>query len=245
MWQLAATIAAGCPEQDAKEMVERWPAMVVLLAHTEDQVRAAALAADPQRAADVLHGMLAAAASLGGPAERSPVLIIADFACAVVTLLGSSIPQQAMERILSIRGLPGFLADCVAYYLKPVEKSMAHVTLMSHCLWMLKLVLEEAPASKLQPLTPQQLERMQLLRMFKQHPLHGSTPREIWTVSSLHPAGLDIIFKMAQLRNDRQLLQHYWAEGGVHHLQVRCLACAAAACPTRCLEHIHGQGQLV
>jgi hypothetical protein len=186
----------------------------------------AALAADPQRTTDAVHCLLAAATSLGSVGGR-PVVphTITDFARDVVLSYSSCFTQQGRRRILAIQGLPWLLVDRVVHCLEErcSESSLlAHVNAASNYLWMLKLVLEEVPASELQPLTPLQLERMQLLRLLQQHPLHHPTPSGSYIVSCLHPASLDILCRTAKLRGSCQLLQRYWAEVGVGHLQVRC-----------------------
>jgi hypothetical protein len=221
------------PPQGAAKLVGWGPCSIVvnLLLIMEEHVGPAARSAAPKRSAGAARALLAAAASLGSPAERPHVMEVADFANGMVLDDGSGIAGPEMQQVLGVPGLLSFLAECVDYRLKHSrEADGMKIPSIANCLWMLKKVLEEVPAGQLQPLTPQQLERMQLLRMFRQHPLHDATPSQSWTVSSLHPAGLDVLCRSAQLRGDRQLLQRYWAEAGAGHMQVRGAPAARPAC---------------
>ena len=214
-----------------------WYVMMQLLQYMERQVLDAAVQADPQRAAGVVHTFLAATAAAQGSRDNGH-LVVADFVSRVLLHNITSFSKQQLQLGGSIEGLPATLADCVPRLVTSSQERKAmsdefKLAAIPRLLWLLELVLEHAPAGEQQCLTPQQLERMQLLPLIRQQPLHGATPEESWHLARLHWSFLYFLsFTIKPMRQGRdQLLQRYWADGGVHQLQVSAaLACSLVHC---------------
>ena len=225
--------------------------MVQLLQRMQKPLLDAALQASPQRTGDVVYSLLAAAAaSWCSPQEwhKHSAEVIAFFATRTTRTMaalcrdGSSSSEQVMQRVASIEGLPAMLADYVARLVSPgQEERESKVGLVAGHLSLLELVLQRAPAGEQHCLTPQQLERMQLLPLLRQQPLHGATPWKSLQLIDLHVKGMSVVLKIAARHGGDQLPLRYWAATGVHQLQVsagpgfvQVLCCLLACAPSSC-----------
>ena len=215
-----------------------WSAVIRLLLYVEGGVLAAAVQADPQRAAAAVHGVLAAAAARFDPGlmrlqPAGTEVMVAYFACEVLERLERhSFRELALERMGGIPGLPALLEASVACYtttgvLDGEEALDATLIIhLSRCMRLLdRLVLD--PSRAFEPrrlLAPGLVERLQLLPLLERLPLHDRISPGSCELARLSLMGLTVVHDAAVVLHDTQLLLRYWREAGVQQLQVRSWA---------------------